>query len=72
VGAALERLAAAHDGHDVVVVSHGGAIRAAVAHALGLGPDAALQLSVQNLSLTRLERHPAAWRVVCVNELPGY
>jgi len=72
VGAALERLAAAHEGQDLVVVSHGGAIRAAVAHALGLRPDTALQFSIQNLSLTRLERHPAAWRVVCVNELPGY
>ena len=36
------------------------------------GADTALLLSVQNLSLTRLERHPTAWRVVCVNELPGY
>ena len=68
----MERLAEAHDGEDVVVVSHGGTIRAAVAHALGIGPDNALHLSVYNLSLTRLERHPDAWRVVCVNELPGY
>jgi broad specificity phosphatase PhoE len=72
VGEALERLAVAHAGQEVVAVTHGGAIRAAVAHALGLTPDAALLLSVQNLSLTRLERHPTAWRVVCVNELPGY
>jgi len=72
VGAALERLAAAHADADLVVVSHGGAIRAAVAHALRLHPDAALNLAVQNLSLTRLERHAAGWRVVCVNELPGY
>lgn len=71
-GAALERLADVYDGEDVVVVSHGGAIRAAVAHALRIGPDNALHLSVQNLSLTRMERHPEAWRVVCVNELPGY
>jgi len=72
VGAALERLAVSHAGRDVVVVMHGGSIRAAVAHALRIAPDAALQLSVQNLSLTRLERHETAWRVVCVNELPGY
>ena len=72
VGKALERLAAAHPGQDLVIVMHGGAIRAAVAHALRIAPDTALLLSVQNLSLTRLERHPAAWRVVCVNELPGY
>jgi alpha-ribazole phosphatase len=71
VGETMERLAAAHLGQDVVAVSHGGAIRAAVAHALGIGADNALHLSVQNISLTRLERHPDAWRVVCVNELPG-
>jgi len=72
VGNALEELAIAHPDEDVVVVSHGGAIRAAVAHCLGIGPDNALHLSVQNLSLTRIERLPEGWRVVCVNELPGY
>jgi alpha-ribazole phosphatase len=71
-GAALERLANAHAGREVVVVSHGGTIRAAVAHALGIGPDNALHLAIQNLSLTRLERHHDGWRVTCVNELPGY
>jgi broad specificity phosphatase PhoE len=72
VGAALERLAARHAGEDLIAVSHGGAIRAAVAYALQIGPDNALHLSVQNLSLTRLERHPHGWRVMCVNEVPGY
>lgn len=71
-GSAMERLSTIYHGQDVVVVSHGGAIRAAVAHALGIGADNALHLAVQNLSLTRLERHGSAWRVVCVNELPGY
>jgi broad specificity phosphatase PhoE len=72
VGAALERLAARHEGEDVVAVSHGGTIRAAVAHCLRIGPDNALHLTIQNLSLTRLERADDGWRVVCVNELPGY
>jgi alpha-ribazole phosphatase len=72
VGEALERLAAWHHGQDVVIVSHGGTIRAAVAYCLRIGPDNALHLTVQNLSLTRLERAPEGWRVVCVNELPGY
>lgn len=72
VGAAIEALAARHPARDVVAVSHGGAIRAAVAHCLRIGADNALHLSVHNLSLTRLERHPDGWRVVCVNELPGY
>jgi broad specificity phosphatase PhoE len=72
VGTALERLAQAHDGEDVVIVAHGGSIRAAVAHALRIGPDNALHLSIANLSLTALERVPEGWRVACVNELPGY
>jgi broad specificity phosphatase PhoE len=72
VGIALERLAAQHPDSDVVIVSHGGAIRAAVAYCLRIGPDNALHLTVQNLSLTRIERTDEGWRVVCVNELPGY
>ncbi|HEY5302335.1 MAG TPA: histidine phosphatase family protein [Acetobacteraceae bacterium] len=72
VGPAMERLAREHAGEEVVIVTHGGAIRAAVAHALGIRADNALHLAIQNLSLTRLERHDAAWRVGCVNEMPGY
>ncbi|MGH7043002.1 MAG: histidine phosphatase family protein [Acetobacteraceae bacterium] len=71
-GAALEALAIRYPEEEVVAVSHGGTIRAAVAHALGIGPDNALHLAVQNLSLTRMERHRGGWRVVSVNELPGY
>ncbi len=72
VGAALERLAEQHDGRDVVVVSHGGAIRAAVAHAMDIDARRSLHLSVYNLSLTRLERLPEGWRVASVNESPGF
>jgi alpha-ribazole phosphatase len=72
VAAALDDIVAGHDGEDVVIVSHGGAIRAAVAHALRLDADQALHLSVQNLSLTRLEHLTEGWRVVCVNEMPGF
>jgi broad specificity phosphatase PhoE len=72
VGATMERLADLHAGRKVVIVSHGGAIRGAIAHALGIGPDNALHMSIQNLSLSRLERMPEGWRVVCVNEMPGY
>jgi len=71
-GATLERLAVEHPKQDLVIVSHGGTIRAAIAHALRIGPDNALHLSIQNLSLTCLERNADGWRVVCVNELPGY
>ena len=71
-GAALERIARTYRGEDVVIVSHGGTIRAAVAYALDVHPDNALHLSIHNLSLTSLERHPEGWRVTRVNELPGY
>ena len=70
-GAALERLATQYAGRDVVVVSHGGTIRAALGHAIGVGPDNALHFSVHNLALTRLERHARGWSVVCVNEIAG-
>jgi broad specificity phosphatase PhoE len=72
VGATMDRLAATHAGRDVVIVSHGGAIRGALAHALQIGPDNALHMSIQNLSLSRLEKTADGWRVVCVNEVPGY
>jgi broad specificity phosphatase PhoE len=71
LGATMERLADAYPGQDVVAVSHGGAIRAALAHAVGLSADNALHFSIENLSLTRLDRTPRGWRVACVNELPG-
>lgn len=70
VGGTLERLAAEHEGGAVVAVSHGGAIRAALAHALGIDAHAALHFGIANLSLTRLERHGEGWRVVGVNETP--
>ena len=68
-GACMERLAARWPGQDVVIVAHGGSIRAAVAHALGITGDAALHLAIQNISLTRLERHAAGWRLVGLNAL---
>ncbi len=52
--AAIERLSAEHAGRDIVSVSHGGTIRAAVAMALGLTPEAAMAVVVDNLSITRL------------------
>lgn len=78
VGAALERVvgeggALGPSGmREVVAVSHGGAIRAAIAHAMGASAQQVLHLSVQNLSLSVLERFENGWRVVCVNEVqPG-
>jgi alpha-ribazole phosphatase len=71
VARAVERRSASHPDVDIVVVGHGGSIRAAVAQALGLGPARALALQVDPLSLTRLDRIADAsgvvWSIGCVN-----
>lgn len=71
VAVAMDNLSKTYDGKEIVVVSHGGAIRAALAHALQVHINVALHFAIQNLSLTIIERHPDAWRVVAVNEMPG-
>ena len=72
VGAGLEALReTAEPGGDTVIVSHGGAIRAACAHVLGLTPHQALCLQIDNISLTKLEHNIRGWRVLSVNEHPS-
>lgn len=70
VARAMERLAERHAGGDVVVIAHGGSIRAAIAHAMDLTGHQALGLSIRNLGLSRLEKHGPDWRVATVNEEP--
>ena len=71
--AAVERLTEAHRGRDIVCVAHGGTIRAALAMALDLGPAGALAFTIDNVSLTRIDRIHSAppgaprWRVRLVN-----
>jgi len=75
VGQAIDEYTETHQGSDIVCVSHGGTVRAAVSHALGLDPAAGMALTVHTLSLTVLEHVPdgllkgrgGAWRVVHVN-----
>lgn len=62
---------------DIVIVSHGGAIRAALATALDGLPPQALSFAIEPISLTRLEHvtyedvttgaPKTYWRVLCVN-----
>jgi broad specificity phosphatase PhoE len=67
VGAGLERLMQT-PAADTIIVSHGGAIRAAIAYALGLSAHQALCLAVDNISLTRIEFNSQGWRILSVNE----
>jgi broad specificity phosphatase PhoE len=68
VGTALERLAAQPAGRDTIIITHGGTIRAACAHILGLTAHQALSLAVDNISLTRLEHRQTGWRLISLNE----
>jgi alpha-ribazole phosphatase len=71
VARAVERRSAEHADADIIAIGHGGSIRAAIAQALGLGPARTLQLQIDSLSLTRLDRIAdpggVSWSVVCVN-----
>lgn len=76
VGAALLRLSAEHAGRDVVCVTHGGPVRAALRLALGVDVEAALRFRIDTLSLTRIDAiaeggAPPVWRVDGVNLPPG-
>ncbi len=52
---------------DVILVVHSGTVRAVLAIALDLAPDAALRFVIDPLSLTRIDRLDNGWRVVAVN-----
>lgn len=70
---AVLRLTEAHAGQDIVCVAHGGTIRAALALALDLQPAMALSFTIDNVSVTRIDRLHASppqapqWRVRFVN-----
>jgi len=61
-------------GRDIVAVAHGGSIRAALAVALGIEPQGALGIAIENCSLTRLDHYQgkgeSGWRVAMVNHQP--
>lgn len=52
---------------DVILVVHSGTVRAVLAIALDLAPDAALRFVIDPLSLTRIDRLANGWRIVAVN-----
>ncbi|TWA64040.1 alpha-ribazole phosphatase [Azospirillum brasilense] len=78
VAGAVARLTAAYAGRDIVAVIHGGSIRAALALALDLTPQAALRLAVAPSSLSRIDHHGGgdegsdgggSWSVTAMNAL---
>lgn len=72
IGHALNKLAQQYAGRDMIILSHGGAIRMALSHCLAIPAETALRFCIQNLSLTIIEHIAGQWRVVTVNELPDF
>lgn len=71
----VERLGGEYAGRDIVAVTHGGTIRAALALALGITPQTALAFFIENCSITRFDHlrpdgGPSLWRVTAVNHRP--
>lgn len=71
VGAALDEWTGKAPERDIVAVVHGGPIRAALAHALGLPPARALSFHAETVSVTRIDFYPDGQAgVVFVNATP--
>jgi alpha-ribazole phosphatase len=71
----IERLTHEHRGRDIVATAHGGTIRAALALAFDLHPEAAVRFEIDNVSITLIEHFEQAdpnhaWRVAFVNYMP--
>lgn len=70
----IERINAAHAGRDVIVVAHGGTIKAAIGVALNDQPERGLAFTIDNCSVTRLDYLAsdghAGWRIPMVNQQP--
>ena len=48
----IDRLTARHRGENIVATAHGGTIRAALAHAFNMHPEAAVRFEIENVSVT--------------------
>ena len=72
--AAVDRVNAEHAGRDVIVVAHGGTIKAAIGLALGGLVEKGLAFTIDNRSVTRLDYLASAnhsgWRLPMVNQQP--
>ena len=72
--AAIAAINQVNGGRDIVVVAHGGTIKAAVSLALNLGPQGGLSFTIDNCSVTRLDHRALdgreGWRVGMVNHQP--
>jgi len=68
VTAAFDRMRATHPGADLILVSHGGPIKALVCHILGLNVRWLFRIKQDNTAVTVLEADEATRRVVLLND----
>ncbi len=71
---AVDRVNVEYAGRDVIVASHGGTIKAAIALALGGLVEKGLAFTIDNCSVTRLDhlasKDHSGWRLPMVNQQP--
>lgn len=65
---AFERMQAAHPGRDLILVSHGGPIKALLCHVLGLEVRSLFRIKQDNTAVSLVEVDDATRRVVLVND----
>lgn len=67
--AVLERLHHAHLGQDIIIVAHFGMILTQLGLARNEDPKHTLSQKIDNLSVTRLERHNHGWETPLINHV---
>jgi alpha-ribazole phosphatase len=70
IHAATDALIATHPGRDIIVVAHFGAILTQVQRAMGCAAVDVFAHRIDNLSVTRIDRHVTGWDVIAINHLP--
>ncbi len=68
VQAALERMQRSHPGADLIVVSHGGVIKALLCHTLGLDVRYLFRLKQDNTAISQVEMDGRVRRVLLLND----
>jgi alpha-ribazole phosphatase len=65
---ALRRMREAYPGNDLIVVSHGGVIKALLCFAMGLDIRQLFRIKQDNTAVSQIQVEGEAWRVLLVND----
>lgn len=70
IHAATDALIRAHQGRDLILVAHFGAILTQIQRALGCAAVEAFAYRIDTLSVTRIDHGPDGWQVQAINHRP--